>query len=140
MCATKKAIGVLGMLISLAFLAAGPAYAESAKDVTVRAGRTTAVHGFIYYLLGSCSTALAVEPSIRTAPQHGTTKFIRKQTVRPKDATHCPGRKVTAHYVLYTPKRGYRGPDSLVVDYRYHANVVTARMVTRSFAVNITVK
>lgn len=130
---------VAAVLAALIAFPSGAARAEGV-DRVVKRNRTTAVNAMYGYNKAICDGAANATARIRRQPKHGKVVIRTSRRKLPKDAKICRGMIVTGPVVRYTPDRGYTGTDTLVVDYQTDACLFTARLIVRSFEVNITVK
>ncbi len=128
-----------GLLLNAFVMSSAPADAETINSVAKR-NRSTPVHAFFRYNKAMCDSASNAMATIRRQPKHGKARVKGIRRKLPKTSKICPGVILTGPVVCYTPNRGYTGADDLVVDYRTNAYLYTARMIVRSFGVNVTVK
>jgi len=87
-----------------------PATAEDA----VQANRSTLVYDFSVWFSADCSHMGKPRYKVRTHPKHGRLSFLFGATQARNLPKRCQG-KVKGLQVVYTPNRGYRGPDSFVM-------------------------
>ena len=103
-------------IAGIAFLIAGmgAAVAETHSG-EVRANRSTILNRHVYYNGQLCSSGPIAQVKLKTEPKHGTVKIVR--SVWAPEKGKCKGKKFKGVDVIYTPKRGYRGPDEFSTKY-----------------------
>ncbi|KGF67723.1 hypothetical protein LL06_20480 [Hoeflea sp. BAL378] len=124
---------VLGFLALLGLSL--PANAEN----TVQANRSTVVYDVAVWHPHTCATFGKMRHKISAQPQHGRLD-IRFEMSRAKNIpSSCEG-KVRGMQVIYTPDRGYRGPDSFVVSVTTPRYEGDGSPIGRSLKAKFTVK
>lgn len=103
-------------LASALILGMGITSAASA-EFTVPANKSSVVYDFAVWFPQDCSYPGKPTYKVRTAPKHGRLDFAFGNTKAPNLPARCKG-KVKGLQVIYTPNRGYRGPDSFVLSVR----------------------
>jgi hypothetical protein len=107
-------------LILLSFLATTLAQAETVRG-TVPANKSTVV-GFFNVLSGegsTCQQPQKPEMQIVTAPQHGSVTFRWARHKWNGMRSACKGVGVAGMEIIYTPARGYHGPDRFKIGAQY---------------------
>jgi hypothetical protein len=107
---------VLAALIALSLPVASLAETISGS---VAAGRSTKVYSFTIADPSNCTSPGKPKMSIRKAPKHGTITFDWGFVPSGKKFQNCAGGRMRAMGIVYTPNKGYRGPDSFSVSYRF---------------------
>ncbi|KZK75992.1 hypothetical protein PsW64_01122 [Pseudovibrio sp. W64] len=103
-------------LAGAAFLIAGlSAAAAETHSGDVRANRSTILNRHVYYNAQLCSSGPIAQVKLKKEPKHGTVKIVRSVWTPKKGK--CKGKKFKGVDVIYTPKRGYRGPDEFSTKY-----------------------
>lgn len=92
-----------------------------AGSATVPANRSTEL-GFIAVATkqGSCSQPQKPKMTLLSAPSHGNVQFKWRHGEVEKFKSRCPN-GVMGMAIIYTPERGYRGPDSFAFGVSYVA-------------------
>ena len=134
-----RVLNVLAAAATALVLTVGGVSADTVNR-TVKAGKSAAVAGLFYYNRMMCTTIANPQARIRRQPAHGRAVIKIFRDKLPKNSNVCPGMPVSGPFVVYTPNRGYRGSDSLSVDFHTYAYEATSRPIVRTFNVNITVK
>ena len=101
----KKRLSIF-LFASLAAAMAGPVRAEP----TVPAGKTVVIFDLSQWIKSTCASTGKTPYRLINPPQHGTVKFVFGVSKLEQIPAHCRG-KVRGVQVLYTPARGYTGPD-----------------------------
>jgi hypothetical protein len=95
-------------------LLASPASAETVER-TVKANTISAIGGFLGYEVDTCYPSNIPDVKIRQQPANGTLQIRPYEQALGKD-TRCPGTKVRGLAYVYTPKKGFKGTDEVVLD------------------------
>ncbi|WP_139112744.1 hypothetical protein [Hoeflea olei] len=66
------------------------------------------------WLPSTCATFGRIKHQIQTPPKHGRLDFTTNMSKAKNIPANCKG-KVRGLQIIYTPDRGYRGPDSFYV-------------------------
>lgn len=104
---------VLGAAI--AFLMASVATAGAARaEASLPANKSVMLYEFAVWHPSTCAHFGKPTYKVRTQPKHGKLRFVHGVSKSEKVPSHCKG-KVKGLQVIYTPDRGYRGPDSFVL-------------------------
>jgi len=106
-------------LTGLALLTA-PAFAETLER-TVKANSRSAIGGFLSYEVDTCYAADIPDVKVRQSPAHGTIQILPHEQALSQDS-RCPGKKVRGLAYVYTPQRGYKGADEVVLDVPWRSN------------------
>jgi hypothetical protein len=101
-------------------LFAGSASAETVER-TVKANSTTALGGFFGYEVDTCYPSVIPDVKVRQSPAHGTFKIVPHEQVL-GEGNRCKGTKVRGLAYVYTPAKGFKGNDEVVVDVPWVAN------------------
>lgn len=128
------------VLVSLVSMAWPAAVSADTVQRSVAANKTTVVHSMFRYARDSCQPVANAQASIRRQGQHGKAVIKRFRQKLPANSRICPGMIASGPAIYYTPKRGFRGSDTVVVDYQTNAYLSTARPITRTYTILITVK
>ena len=104
---------VIAIAAGLALLA-GSASAETIER-TVKANTVSAIGGFLGYEVNTCYPSVVPDVKVRQAPANGTIQIRPHEQALGKN-TQCPGRKVRGLAYVYTPKKGFKGTDEVVLD------------------------
>lgn len=110
----------LTTLALLASFLSQPADASTQRG-TVPANRSTIV-GFFHVLSGmgtSCQQPAKPKMLIEQAPQHGTVTFRWARHSWKEMRSACTGTTIGGWEVIYTPARGYHGPDAFRIGAQY---------------------
>jgi hypothetical protein len=95
-------------------LLAGYASAETLER-TVKANAVSAIGGFLGYEVDTCYPSVIPDVKVRQAPVNGSIQIRPHEQALGKD-TRCPGTKVRGLAYVYTPKKGFKGTDEVVID------------------------
>jgi hypothetical protein len=95
-------------------LLAGPASAETLER-TVKANAVSAIGGFLGSEVDTCYPSVIPDVTVRQAPANGSIQLRPYEQALGKD-TRCPGMKVRGLAYVYTPKKGFKGTDEVVID------------------------
>ncbi|WP_037037577.1 hypothetical protein [Pseudovibrio sp. JE062] len=100
-----------------AFLIAGVGTAAAeTHSGDVRANRSTIVNKHFYYNAQQCTSGPIAQVKLKKKPKHGTVKIVRA-TWSPPKGKRCSNKKFKGVDIIYTPKKGYRGPDEFSTKY-----------------------
>ena len=127
---------VVAALIAMSVPAA--AIAETLKG-SVPANRPTRVYAFTVADPSTCASPGKPKMTVRKAPQHGKVTFDWGFIPAGKKFQNCASGQMRAMGVIYTPDKGYHGPDSFAVTYSM-PNMAGYRYTgarTQGFAVNV---
>ena len=111
----RIAIALTGLV-----LLAAPAPAETLER-TVKANSRSAIGGFLSYEVDTCYSAEVPDVKVRQSPAHGSFQILPHEQALGKDS-RCPGKKVRGLAYVYTPQRGYKGADEVVLDVPWRSN------------------
>ncbi|SHL55782.1 hypothetical protein [Roseibium suaedae] len=116
-------------LAALAFSLIAVSLPASAKTIsdTVPAGRSTVVGSHAVYGPG-CVSGPIPDMKVKKQPEHGRVEFRTKILQLSEKAGKCAGKKIKGTLIIYTPKKGFKGPDKFTVQYAYEKYVGTPRM------------
>jgi len=115
------------------------AHAES-ETVTVGANRTTALGGFFIYQKQNCYSGGKVDYKVTNKPDHGKVTIRYERHQLGKSAGKCEGRPAGAMVVRYTPDRGFRGKDKIVVSFYFDKFAGGGAPRSRTVTYTVTVK
>jgi hypothetical protein len=101
-------------------LVANAASAETIER-SVKANAPSAVGGFFGYELNTCYASVIPEVKIKQMPANGNFQIVPYEHTLGKDS-HCAGQKVRGLAYVYTPKKGFKGPDEVAVDVPWSGN------------------
>lgn len=107
---------VLAALIAACVPAA--AIAETVNG-NVGANRSTKVYAFTVADPSTCASPGRPKMTISKPPQHGTVTFDWGFIPAGKRFQNCASGQMRAMGVVYTPHKGYRGPDTFAVGYSF---------------------
>jgi hypothetical protein len=104
----------IAILLSVSFFLAFPTLAE---NVTVPAGRSSPIGGMILFNKLDCSYLAKPKVTISTPPQHGSVRveWSRVKMTKARSPTKCIGKTFQGMVVIYTPYKGYHGPDAVKI-------------------------
>ncbi|MCZ8182247.1 MAG: hypothetical protein O9322_04695 [Beijerinckiaceae bacterium] len=105
------------VLLLAATLFAGSAIAGS-YAVRVPAGKRILVATFALYDTDTCTFGAIPEGKLVTPPQHGRVEILQERRVI--DGGQCGRIEGWARNVYFTPSRGFRGTDTMRVDFQYN--------------------
>ncbi|SFU07004.1 hypothetical protein SAMN05444141_107334 [Pseudovibrio denitrificans] len=129
---------MIRQIAGIAFLLAGTSVAM-AEDHSgdVRANRSTIVNRHFYYNSQLCSSGPIAQVKLKKEPKHGSVKIVRSVWVPEKGK--CKGKKFKGVDIIYTPKRGYRGPDEFSTKYSMpkYANRSTLRYLHDNYKMQV---
>jgi hypothetical protein len=95
-------------------LLAGSASAETVER-TVKANMVTAIGGFLGYEVDTCYPSIIPDVKVRQQPANGTIQIRPHEQAIGKNS-RCAGTKVRGLAYVYTPKKGFKGTDEVVLD------------------------
>ncbi|WP_394690297.1 hypothetical protein [Hoeflea sp.] len=107
----------MNRFIPLTLLAFFAIVTSASADFVVPANKSTMIAHFAVWNPSTCAIFGKPSHKVRKQPQHGKLKFIYGVVKHNKIPAHCKG-KVKGLQVIYTPDRGYRGPDNFVITVR----------------------
>jgi hypothetical protein len=111
---------ILAIAAAISCFIAWPAAAETIRGA-VPAGKSTVV-GFFNVLSGEGSTCQQpARPTmiVEKAPQHGTVTFRWARHQWKGMRFSCKGVGIGGMEIIYTPAKGYRGPDAFRIGAQY---------------------
>jgi len=110
---TKSALAAAFIVLALGML---PATAQSAKELKTKKGVSVALVNLLNVRPGCTSNPAPVAvPVVRQKPANGTVQLLI--VISDAAATdNCAARKVPAVAVIYTPKEGFAGIDSVGIE------------------------
>ncbi len=114
----------------------GAAAAETHSG-DVRANRSTILNRHVYYDSQLCTSGPIAQVKLKKEPKHGTVKIVRSVWVPKKGK--CKGKKFKGVDIIYSPKRGYRGPDEFATKYSMpkYTNRSTMRYLHDTYKVKV---
>nr|AIA15524.1 Unknown Function [uncultured bacterium] len=117
-------------------LLALPASAETIER-TVKANAPSAVGGFFGYELNTCYASVIPDVKVRQAPANGSFRIVPHEQTLGKD-TRCAGKKIRGLAFVYTPKKGFKGTDEVVLDVPWSSNDLNAPTIyTKTYLINV---
>jgi len=117
-------------------LLASPGSAETIER-TVKANTVSAIDGFLGYEVNTCYPSVIPDVKVRQAPANGTLQIRPHEQALGKD-TRCPGTKVRGLAYVYTPKKGFKGMDEVVLDIPWSWNdLATQTLLTRTYRIRV---
>lgn len=100
---------------AIGFFLAGIALTGVARaETTLPANKSVMIYDFAVWHPSTCAHFGKPKYRVRTEPKHGKLHFVHGVSKSDNLPSHCKG-KVKGLQVIYTPDRGYRGPDSFVL-------------------------
>jgi hypothetical protein len=115
---------------------AGVTYAGS-KDVVAKANMRNDVAAFAFHTVQTCKSAGVIDFKVSRQGAHGRVE-IEKRVVVLQPGSVCAGSKVKAAWIVYTPNRGYRGPDTFEIASPVTGDEVSTYYETTTY--NVTVR
>ena len=88
------------------------AFAEKRE---VPAGKSSIILYYVVYNPETCASGSKPQTKVNQQPAHGTIRFEWFAHKPTKGAYNCNGTLVRGMLVIYTPNKGYRGPDKAKV-------------------------
>ena len=113
--------------------------AVSAETIerTVKANTISAIGGFLGYEVDTCYPSNIPDVKVRQAPANGTFQIRPHEQALGKD-TRCPGTKVRGLAYVYTPKKGFKGMDEVVLDIPWSWNEVSPQAImTHTYRIRV---
>ncbi|MCB8820243.1 hypothetical protein [Microvirga rosea] len=110
----------IASVLALTALVATSVSAET-LDKTVKANTRSAIGGFLSYEVDTCYSAEVPDVKVRQAPANGSIQLIPHEQEMGKDS-RCPGKRVRGLAYVYTPKKGFKGLDEVVLDVPWRSN------------------
>jgi hypothetical protein len=101
-------------------LAAAPALAET-FDRTVKSNSRTALGGFFSFDSGTCYGADVPDAKTAQAPANGLLQIVPHEQVL-NGQSQCAGSKVRGLAFVYTPRKGFKGSDEVVIELPWTAS------------------
>ena len=129
----------IGLMIGSALLVLGCQNA-GARDLnfTIPAGKRTLISSFGMYDSENCTFGAVPVGKLVTPPQHGKVDILEERRV--VNGGNCGKIQGWARNVYYTPKPGFRGSDSLRVDFQYNKFTDAPALQTDTDNITLTVK
>lgn len=90
-------------------------------DRKVKPNAASPIGGFFGYEEGSCRPSVIPVARVRQAPTNGTLK-IEEQILPPGTGYPCGSSKLRGLVYIYTPKKGFKGTDEVVIDVPWQTN------------------
>ena len=88
--------------------------AANAEERTVPAGRTSGLYDFAVWDPSTCSHLGKITHRLTKPPKHGTVTTTWAVSHVESIPARCKG-KIKGLLIYYTPKKGYRGPDTFTM-------------------------
>lgn len=110
----------IAVAVAVLALLAVPAAAET-LDRTVKANSRSAIGGFLSYEADTCYPAEVPDVKVRQGPANGSFQIVPHEQVLGND-TRCSGKKMRGLAYVYTPKKGFKGSDEVVLDVPWRSN------------------
>jgi hypothetical protein len=118
------------------FLLMGSASAETIER-TVKANTVSAIGGFLGYEVDTCYPSNIPDVKVRQAPANGTIQIRPHEQALGKES-RCPGTKVRGLAYVYTPKKGFKGTDEIVLDIPWTWNEVSPQsLITYTYRIRV---
>ena len=112
----------------------GSASAETIER-TVKANTVSAIGGFLGYEVDTCYPSNIPDVKVRQAPANGTIQIRPHEQALGKES-RCPGTKVRGLAYVYTPKKGFKGTDEIVLDIPWTWNEVSPQsLITYTYRI-----
>ncbi|MBZ6076230.1 hypothetical protein [Microvirga puerhi] len=108
-------------------LMTAPLAAETVER-TVKANSRAAIGGFLSYEVDTCYSAEIPDVTVRQAPANGSFQVVPHEQELGKDS-RCPGKRVRGLAYVYTPKKGFKGLDEIVLDVPWRSNDLNPQSV-----------
>lgn len=124
-------------LVGVSLSVVGAAGAEDFNR-EVSAGKRTLVGQFALYSMDTCYAGAVPDAKVGKAPANGKLDFTEERVVT--KAGNCDAQAISFRRVYYTPKPGFRGQDSVSVDFFYNRYSDAPGLMNRRESYNITVK
>lgn len=117
-------------------LLAVPAIAET-LDRTVKANSRSAIGGFLSYQGADCYAGEIPDVKVRQPPANGSIQILPHEQALGKDS-RCPGKRVQGLAYVYTPQKGFKGVDEVVLDVPWHSNdLQPATILTYTYKIQV---
>jgi hypothetical protein len=114
----------------------GSASAETIER-TVKANTGSAIGGFLGYEVDTCYPSNIPDVKVRQAPANGTIQIRPHEQALGKES-RCPGTKVRGLAYVYTPKKGFKGTDEIVLDIPWTWNEVSPQsLITYTYRIRV---
>lgn len=126
-----------GMVIVASVLAGSVASARD-RSMTISSGKRTLISSFAMYDSDNCTFGQIPVGKVSTPPQSGKIEFVEERRV--VDAGNCGKIQGWARNVYFTPSRGFRGVETIRIDFQYNKWTDAPALVTQSDTVTLTVK
>jgi len=99
-----------------------------------------ALGGFFIYQKQNCYSGGKVDYKVTNKPDHGKVTIRYERHQLGKSAGKCEGRPAGAMVVRYTPDRGFRGKDKIVVSFYFDKFAGGGAPRSRTVTYTVTVK
>jgi hypothetical protein len=117
-------------------LLTGSASAETIER-TVKANTISALGGFLGYEVNTCYPSVIPDVKVRQAPANGTIQIRPHEQALGKES-RCPGTKIRGLAYVYTPKKGFKGTDEIVLDIPWTWNEVSPQsIITYTYRIRV---
>jgi hypothetical protein len=114
----------------------GSASAETIERI-VKANTVSAIGGFLGYEVDTCYPSNIPDVKVRQAPANGTIQIRPHEQALGKES-RCPGTKVRGLAYVYTPKKGFKGTDEIVLDIPWTWNEVSPQsLITYTYRIRV---
>jgi hypothetical protein len=118
------------------FLLMGSASAETIER-TVKANTVSAIGGFLGYEVDTCYPSNIPDVKVRQAPANGTIQIRPHEQALGKES-RCRGTKIRGLAYVYTPKKGFKGTDEIVLDIPWTWNEVSPQsLITYTYRIRV---
>lgn len=107
------------ILVGLALL--GGSVSAETVERTVKVNTTSALGGFFGYEVDTCYPSVTPDVKVRQAPANGTFRIVPHEQVVSK-GNRCAGTKIRGLAYVYTPNKGFKGSDEVVIDVPWASN------------------
>lgn len=94
------------------------------------------VQGYAFHTVQTCESSGVVDFKVSRQGAHGRVE-IEKRVVTLSPGNVCAGSKVKGAVIVYTPNRGYRGPDSFQISYPVTGSEVSTYYDTTTYTVTV---
>ncbi len=131
-------IGIGRLCAAFGALLLGHGMAIAQESAVVQAGKRTAIGAFALYSPVECAAMATPETRIAARPQNGTVEIVSERRV--VSGPQCKPFQMPVQVIYYTPKAGFRGSDSVSVDFFYQAFVEAPRSASQRQSYSITVR
>jgi hypothetical protein len=117
-------------------LLTGSASAETIER-TVKANTISALGGFLGYEVNTCYPSVIPDVKVRQVPANGTIQIRPHEQALGKES-RCPGTKIRGLAYVYTPKKGFKGTDEIVLDIPWTWNEVSPQsIITYTYRIRV---